>query len=97
MIEYTSSTFWDFAYQTIDECKKYLEQLTSLNTAEGWEASWNLTVDLGVIQSQLFGYYGKLIPNDTQESQVNPNKHFYLPIPQTALDTYPGMKQNSGY
>lgn len=22
MIEYTSSTFWDFAYQTIDECKK---------------------------------------------------------------------------
>lgn len=69
MIEYTSSTFWDFAYQTIDECKKYLEQLTSLNTAEGWEASWNLTVDLGVIQSQLFGYYGKLIPNDTQESQ----------------------------
>ena len=69
MIEYTSSTFWDFAYQTIDECKKYLEQLTSLNTAEGLEASWNLTVDLGVIQSQLFGYYGKLIPNDTQESQ----------------------------
>lgn len=69
MIEYTSSTFWDFAYQTIDECKKYLEQLTSLNTAEGWEASWNLTVDLRVIQSQLFGYYGKLIPNDTQESQ----------------------------
>lgn len=55
MIEYTSSTFWDFAYQTIDECKKYLEQLTSLNTTEGWEASWNLTVDLGVIQNQLFG------------------------------------------
>ena len=26
-------------------------------------------LDLGVIQSQLFGYYGKLIPNDTQESQ----------------------------
>lgn len=68
-IEYISDPFWDFAYQTIDDCKKYLEQLTSLNTAEGWEASWNLTVDLGVIQSQLFGYYGKLIPNDTQESQ----------------------------
>lgn len=68
-IEYISAPFWDFAYQTIDDCKKYLEQLTSLNTAEGWEASWNLTVDLGVIQSQLFGYYGKLIPNDTQESQ----------------------------
>lgn len=68
-IEYISDPFWDFAYQTIDDCKKYLEQLTSLNTAEGWEASWNLTIDLGVIQSQLFGYYGKLIPNDTQESQ----------------------------
>lgn len=69
MIEYTSSTFWDFAYQTIDECKKYLEQLTSLNTAEGWEASWNLTVDLGVIQSQLFGLYGKIAPLDNEESQ----------------------------
>lgn len=69
MIEYTSSTFWDFAYQTIDECKKYLEQLTSLNTAEGWEASWNLTVDLGVIQSQLFGLYGKIVPLDNEESK----------------------------
>lgn len=69
MIEYTSSTFWDFAYQTIDECKKYLNQLTSLNTAEGWEASWNLTVDLGVIQSQLFGLYGKIAPLDNEESK----------------------------
>ena len=69
MIEYTSSTFWDFAYQTIDECKKYLEQLTSLNTAEGWEASWNLTVDLGVIQTQLFGLYGKVAPLDNEESK----------------------------
>lgn len=69
MIEYTSSTFWDFAYQTIDECKKYLEQLTSLNTAEGREASWNLTVDLGVIQSQLFGLYGKIAPLDNEESK----------------------------
>lgn len=69
MIEYTSSAFWDFAYQTIDECKKYLEQLTSLNTAEGWEASWNLTVDLGVIQSQLFGLYGKIAPLDNEESK----------------------------
>lgn len=69
MIEYTSSTFWDFAYQTIDECKKYLNQLTSLNTAEGWEASWNLTVDLGVIQSQLFGLYGKIAPLENEESQ----------------------------
>lgn len=69
MIEYTSSTFWDFAYQTIDECKKYLEQLTSLNTAEGWEASWNLTVDLGVIQSQLFSLYGKIAPLDNEESK----------------------------
>ena len=69
MIEYTSSAFWDFAYQTIDECKKYLEQLTSLNTAEGWEASWNLTVDLGVIQTQLFGLYGKIAPLDNEESK----------------------------
>ena len=69
MIEYTSSTFWDFAYQTIDECKKYLEQLTSLNTTEGWEASWNLTVDLGVIQNQLFGLYGKVAPLDNEESK----------------------------
>lgn len=69
MIEYTSSAFWDFAYQTIDECKKYLEQLTSLNTAEGWEASWNLTVDLGVIQTQLFGLYGKVAPLDNEESK----------------------------
>lgn len=69
MIEYTSSAFWDFAYQTIDECKKYLNQLTSLNTAEGWEASWNLTVDLGVIQTQLFGLYGKVAPLDNEESQ----------------------------
>lgn len=68
-IEYTSDPFWNFAYLTLDDCKKYIDQLTSLNTAEGWEASWNLTVDLGVIQSQLFEYYGKLIPNDTQESQ----------------------------
>lgn len=69
MIEYTSSTFWDFAYQTIDECKKYLEQLTSLNTTEGWEASWNLTVDLDVIQNQLFGLYGKVAPLDNEESK----------------------------
>lgn len=69
MIEYTSSAFWDFAYQTIDECKKYLNQLTSLNTTEGWEASWNLTVDLGVIQNQLFGLYGKVAPLDNEESK----------------------------
>lgn len=69
IIEYTSSAFWDFAYQTIDECKKYLEQLTSLNTAEGWEASWNLTIDLGVIQTQLFGLYGKVAPLDNEESK----------------------------
>lgn len=49
--------------------QKYLEQLTSLNTAEGWEASWNLTVDLGVIQSQLFGLYGKIAPLDNEESK----------------------------
>lgn len=68
-IEYISDPFWDFAYQTIDDCKKYLEQLTSLNTAEGWEASWNLTVDLGVIQTQLFGFYGKVAPLDNEESK----------------------------
>ncbi len=68
-IEYISDPFWDFAYQTIDDCKKYLEQLTSLNTAEGWEASWNLTVDLGVIQTQLFGLYGKVAPLDSEESK----------------------------
>ena len=68
-IEYISDPFWDFAYQTIDDCKKYLEQLTSLNTAEGWEASWNLTVDLGVIQTQLFGLYGKVAPLDNEESK----------------------------
>lgn len=68
-IEYISDPFWDFAYQTIDDCKKYLDQLTSLNTAEGWEASWNLTVDLGVIQTQLFGLYGKVAPLDNEESK----------------------------
>ena len=68
-IEYISDPFWDFAYHTIDDCKKYLEQLTSLNTAEGWEASWNLTVDLGVIQTQLFGLYGKVAPLDNEESK----------------------------
>lgn len=68
-IEYISDPFWDFAYQTIDDCKKYLEQLTSINTAEGWEASWNLTVDLGVIQTQLFGLYGKVAPFDDEESK----------------------------
>lgn len=68
-IEYVSDPFWDFAYQTIDDCKKYLDQLTSLNTAEGWEASWNLTVDLGVIQTQLFGLYGKVAPLDNEESK----------------------------
>lgn len=68
-IEYISDPFWDFAYQTIDDCKKYLEQLTSLNTAEGWEASWNLTIDLGVIQTQLFGLYGKVAPLDNEESK----------------------------
>lgn len=69
MIEYTSSTFWDFAYQTLEDCKKYLDQLTALNTEEGWEASWNLTVDLGVIQTQLFGLYGKIAPLDNEESK----------------------------
>lgn len=68
-IEYTSDPFWNFAYQTLDDCKKYLDQLTSLNTAEGWEASWNLTVDLGVIQSQLFCFYGKVAPRDNEESK----------------------------
>ena len=68
-IEYISDPFWDFAYQTIDDCKKYLDQLTSLNTTEGWEASWNLTVDLGVIQNQLFGLYGKVAPLDNEESK----------------------------
>lgn len=69
MIEYTSSTFWDFAYQTLEDCKKYLDQLTALNTEEGWEASWNLTVDLGIIQTQLFGLYGKIAPLDNEESK----------------------------
>lgn len=68
-IEYTSDPFWNFAYQTLDDCKKYLDQLTSLNIAEGWEASWNLTVDLGVIQSQLFCFYGKVAPRDNEESK----------------------------
>lgn len=68
-IEYTSDPFWNFAYLTLDDCKKYLDQLTSLNTAEGWEASWNLTVDLGVIQNQLFGLYGKIAPFDNEESK----------------------------
>lgn len=68
-IEYTSAPFWNFAYLTLDDCKKYLDQLTSLNTAEGWEASWNLTVDLGVIQNQLFGLYGKIAPFDNEESK----------------------------
>lgn len=68
-IEYTSDPFWNFAYQTLDDCKKYIDQLTSLNTAEGWEASWNLTVDLGVIQNQLFGLYGKIAPFDNEESK----------------------------
>lgn len=68
-IEYTSDPFWNFAYQTLDDCKKYIDQLTSLNTAEGWEASWNLTVDLGVIQSQLFCFYGKVAPLDNEESK----------------------------
>lgn len=68
-IEYISDPFWDFAYQTIDDCEKYLDQLTSLNTAEGWEASWNPTVDLGVIQTQLFGLYGKVAPLDNEESK----------------------------
>lgn len=68
-IEYTSDPFWNFAYLTLDDCKKYIDQLTSLNTAEGWEASWNLTVDLGVIQSQLFCFYGKVAPRDNEESK----------------------------
>lgn len=68
-IKYTSDPFWNFAYQTLDDCKKYIDQLTSLNTAEGWEASWNLTVDLGVIQSQLFCFYGKVAPLDNEESK----------------------------
>ena len=86
VIEYTSSTFWDFAYQTIDECKKYLEQLTSLNTTEGWEASWNLTVDLGVIQNQLFGLYGKVAPLDNEESKNQLIS--YLPICQTLFQVH---------
>lgn len=68
-VEYTSSSFWELAYQTLESCKKYLDLVTSLNTAEGWEASWDMTVDYGMIQNQLLGYYGKIVSNDNQESQ----------------------------
>lgn len=69
MVEYTSSSFWDLAYQTLENCKKYLDQVTSLNTAEGWAASWDMTVDYGMIQNQLLGFYGKIAPNNNPESQ----------------------------
>lgn len=69
MVEYTSSPFWELAYQTLENGKKYLDQVTSLNTSEGWAASWNMTVDYGMIQNQLLGYYGKIMPNDNEASQ----------------------------
>lgn len=69
MVEYTSSPFWELAYQTLENGKKYLDQVTSLNTSEGWAASWDMTVDYGMIQNQLLGYYGKIMPNDNQTSQ----------------------------
>lgn len=69
MVEYTSSPFWELAYQTLENGKKYLDQVTSLNTSEGWAASWDMTVDYAMIQNQLLGYYGKIMPNDNQTSQ----------------------------
>lgn len=69
MVEYTSSPFWELAYQTLENGKKYLDQVTSLNTSEGWAASWDMTVDYGMIQNQLLGYYGKIMPNDNEASQ----------------------------
>lgn len=69
MVEYTSSPFWELAYQTLGNGKKYLDQVTSLNTSEGWAASWDMTVDYGMIQNQLLGYYGKIMPNDNEASQ----------------------------
>ncbi len=69
MVEYTSSPFWELAYQTLGNGKKYLDLVTSLNTSEGWAASWDMTVDYAMIQNQLLGYYGKIIPNDNQTSQ----------------------------
>lgn len=69
MVEYTSSPFWELAYQTLENGKKYLDQVTSLNTSEGWAASWDMTVDYTMIQNQLLGYYGKIMPNDNEASQ----------------------------
>lgn len=69
MVEYTSSPFWELAYQTLENGKKYLDQVTSLNTSEGWAASWDMTVDYAMIQNQLLGYYGKIMPNDNEASQ----------------------------
>lgn len=49
---------------------------------------------------QLYPYYrllGKNINYMETVANFNPDRHFYLPIPQAALDTYPGLVQNAGY
>ena len=40
-----------------------------MNRGEGWEGWWNVRVELGVIERELLGYYGKVIGNEREESE----------------------------
>lgn len=75
----------------VTEVKNILNEAFSIEGAE-WKDYINLLQGTG----SAYPYY-RLLNIPIEQTGFNPNKHFYLPIPQTALDTYPGMKQNSGY
>ena len=73
------------------EIKNILNEAFSIEGAE-WKDYINLLQGTG----SAYPYY-RLLNIPIEQTGFNPNKHFYLPIPQTALDAYSGMKQNPGY
>ena len=75
----------------VTEVKNILNEAFSIEGAE-WKDYINLLQGTG----SAYPYY-RLLDISIEQTGFNPNKHFYLPIPQTALDAYPGMKQNPGY
>lgn len=57
-----SDEYWNTAYQTLAEGEKYLAQLAE--SEEGRNLSDTIKVEKALIQTQLYGYYGKYVDGE---------------------------------
>lgn len=58
-VKQLSNTFWNKAYDTLDEGEQALEQLASLYPEES-DLPVTIRLEMGIIRTQLYGFYGKV-------------------------------------